>query len=119
MQGFVPNKAELPSNFTGRNYNSRKRVALAHGISSADIQGWSNGLRNVSANKSKAGKAPPLGCGRGSAMGGLLQASVNFLHDQRQMHLHAFASHNVQHRAFVQSTSTWTCHAWLQCPATW
>ena len=63
MQGFVPNKTELPGNFMGRNYNSRKKVALAHGISSADIQGWSNGLRQSSANNSKAGEALPFGCG--------------------------------------------------------
>ena len=117
MQGFVPNKTELPGNFTGRNYNSRKRVAHAHGISSADVQGWSNGLRHSSANNSKAGETPPLGCGLGSNMGDVLQATSTFVNDQRQMHLRAFASHSSQHRACVQSTSTWMCHAWLQCPA--
>ena len=117
MQGFVPDKTELPGSFTGRNYNSRKRVALAHGISSADIQGWSNGLRHSSANNSKAGEAPRLGCGRGSVTVGSLPATWNFLSDQSQMHSRAFAIHNSQHRALVQGTSTWMCHAWLHSPS--
>ena len=118
MQGFVPNKTELSGNFTGRNYNSRKRVALAYGISSADIQGWSNGLRHSSANNSKAGEAPSLGCSRGSIIGGSLLATRNFLDDQRQMHLHALSNHSSQHRVCVQSTSTWMCRERLLLPAT-
>ena len=37
LQGFQPDMTELPAGFTGRSFYSRKRVAQAHGILSADL----------------------------------------------------------------------------------
>ena len=37
LQGFQPDMTELPAGSTGRSYYSRKKVAQAHGILSADL----------------------------------------------------------------------------------
>jgi len=35
LQTFVPDTSQLPPGFLGKSYNSRKKVAQAHGISAA------------------------------------------------------------------------------------
>ena len=35
LQSFVPDMSELPPGFLGKSYNSRKKVAQAHGIPAA------------------------------------------------------------------------------------